>query len=163
MKYISVVIFFVLLEWTWCLATSPRNFTLDHFHQVEVGAEQDIKNFILRKYPSTSQINCPQLYSENIEAGTEMIVRFRCNAVGEIQKDQPNPATPSEDIVSQIFEGYLHLKSNDHFQTWSEIGGEIKAPKITFEKGIEVHPEADPEQDRSDSSENQEHQENDDE
>lgn len=136
MKYISVAILVLLLSWTWSLATSPRDFDLQQHKVVEASVEEDIRGFIQRKYPSTAEIFCDQLYTENIRTGTEMVVHFRCQATGD---------TAREDVANQIFEGFIQLRSEDQFESWVETGGEIRSPQIIFQKGIQVNAAGDSE------------------
>lgn len=132
MKYISVVILIALMSWTWSLSsTSAQGLSLQQHKQVEAGVEADIRNFIQRRYPNTSEIFCQQLYTEVVQPGAEMLARFRCQAVGPLEGNEE---------TEQVFEGFLRLQSNDGFQTWSEIGGEIRSPEIRFREGIRVTP-----------------------
>ena len=132
MKYISVVVLLVLMSWTWCLATSQDAFTLEQYKQVEAGVENDIRGFIMHKYPDTKEIVCTQLYTEAVTAGSEMIAHFRCEAA---------TALDSPDASAQTFEGQLRLKSKDGFKTWSEVGGEIISPDVTFINGTSIKAE----------------------
>jgi hypothetical protein len=165
MKYIATVITLILMIWTWSLATEQRAFSLEMHKQVEAGVEQDIRAFIQRKYPMTSDIYCVQLYTEVVSAGVELLAHFRCHASGPLETasaDQGPPdaseapeangatdaidaaksigakKTTANEAVEQIFEGYLKLKSDDGFQTWSETGGEIRAPEIRFQNGMRI-------------------------
>ena len=137
MKYIAVVLCLLFMSWTWSLATAEPAFRLQQYKQVETGVENDIRGFILRKYPDTKEIVCTQLYTEAVTEGVEMIAHFRCQA--------GSPPDAAE-VTEQIFEGYLRLKSNDNFQTWSETAGEIQSPEVRFLKGIQVTPEKSPAQ-----------------
>lgn len=132
MKYVSLALLVLLLGWTWSLATSPRDFSLQQYKLVEAGVEEDIRGFIQRKYPNTSNIYCQQLYTEKAQTEAEMTVHFRCQATG--------PSGDS-DTVEQTFEGHIRLKSDDGFKSWSETGGEISSPQVVFQKGIEVTPD----------------------
>jgi hypothetical protein len=132
MKYISVIIVLLLMAWTWSLATSEPAFGLQQYKQVELGVEQDVRAFIQKKYPQTTEIFCQQLYSEVVTPGSEMIAHFRCQAAG--------PAVAGADSTEQVFEGYLNLKSDNGFETWSETGGQIRSPEIRFLNGVKVTP-----------------------
>ncbi len=129
LKYISVVLMVLILIWTWSLATAERPFRLEQHKQVEAGVEEDIRAFIQRRYPQTSDIYCQQLYTEVVKPGQELIARFRCQAVGQAGTD---------DTTEQVFEGHLNLRSDDGFETWSETGGTISSPEIRFLKGVEI-------------------------
>jgi hypothetical protein len=129
MKYISLVIMLVLMSWTWCLATSERSFGLEEHKRVEAGVEDDIRGFIGRKFPQTSNINCQQLYTEEVESGVRMKAHFRCQATGPMNGGE---------VSNQTFEGILDLKSDDGFKTWSETGGDIHSPEISFVNGLHV-------------------------
>jgi hypothetical protein len=133
MKYISVVILVWLLSWTWCLATAERPLSMEQHKHVEAGVEQDVRNFIQKRYPAVSEVFCQQLYTEDVDPGLELIAHFRCQAVGE--KD-------TENASEQVFEGYLRLYSNDGFATWGETGGEINAKEISFLNGFKITPDA---------------------
>ena len=117
------------------MATSERPFTLEQYKQVESGVEQDIRSFILKKYPDTKEIICSQLYNEAVTPGIEMVAHFRCQAAS---------APEAEEVTQQTFEGYLRLRSTDEFKTWSEVGGEINSPEVTFLKGIRITPDKAP-------------------
>jgi hypothetical protein len=144
MKYISLVIVLVMMAWTWCLANSPREFSLENHKRVEAGVEEDVQNFIRKRHPTTSEINCNQLYSEDVDSdaansspssvATDLIVHFRCEAQETVAADN----TSAQERVDQVFEGFLRLHSDDGFATWSETGGEINSPAVTFERGAEV-------------------------
>ena len=115
------------------MATSERPLSLEQHKHVEAGVEEDIRTFIQKRYPSTTDIFCQQLYTEDANEATELVARFRCQAVGQ---------TNSEDATEQVFEGFLRLHSDDGFQTWSEVGGEIDAKEINFLNGFKITPEA---------------------
>lgn len=129
MKYISVLILIIALSWTWCLSTAERAFSLEDYKRVEAGVEDDINAFIRRQFPTTQEIYCNKLYSEVVQPGEELNVHFRCRAKMTIKNG---------DMVEQSFAGLLHLKSDDEFMTWSEVGGEIASPSVRFEKGTEI-------------------------
>jgi len=129
MKYISVVILIALMSWTWSLATTERGFTLEEHMRVEEGVEKDIKAFIVGRYPQTTDIYCQELYTEPITAETEMVVHFRCKSEGKAAGDE---------TITQVFEGQIQLRSNDQFKTWSEVGGQIRAPEIEYSRGVQV-------------------------
>jgi hypothetical protein len=130
MKYISVVILFVLMGWTWSMATTDRPFKLEQHKQVEAGVEQDVRAFIQKKFTTVKEIHCSQLFTEVVDPGKELIARFRCQAAGDV----------GNDVAEQVFEGFLKLKSEDGFQSWNETGGEIRSPEISFRNGIHISP-----------------------
>ena len=127
MKYIPLVILLICLDWTWCLATGDRALKLEEHKRVEAGVEQDIRGFINRRFPGTNEVYCSQLYP-----GTDLIAHFRCQAVGNLDKD---------DAAEQVFEGHLNLRSVDGFMTWAETGGEIAAREVNFLNGFKITPE----------------------
>lgn len=131
MKYLSTLILVVLLGWTWCLANNERPMTLEQHKHVEAGVEEDVRALIQRRYPNTTDIYCPQLYTELMNSGTELIAHFRC---------QVSTGKNTDDSTEQTFEGELRLKSEDGFNTWSETGGEIRAKEIRFLNGVKVSP-----------------------
>jgi hypothetical protein len=138
MKYISVAILIGLLSWTWCLATTERPLTLAQHKHVETGVEDDVRALIQRRYPSTTEIYCPQLYTEVAGSGQELIAHFRCLVRGTADASDATDATG--DSTEQTFEGMLRLKSDDGFETWWEVGGEIRAKEIRFLNGIKISP-----------------------
>lgn len=129
MKYISVVLLVICLGWTWSLATAESTMDLNRYRHVESGVEEDVRAFIARRHPNTTEIFCPQLYTEDPGNGFELIARFRCHALSGQKKVNE---------VRQEFEGYLRLRSDDGFETWAETGGEINSKDINFIDGIEV-------------------------
>jgi hypothetical protein len=129
MKYISLVIVLALMIWSWSLATAEPSFTADQTRRVEEGVENDIHEFIKRKYPQTTDIYCQQLYTETVKANEQMNVRFRCSTEGGASNGEK---------VQQSFEGVLRLSSKDGFETWDEVGGEIRVPDIVFENGSKI-------------------------
>lgn len=129
MKYLSLVLLMGLMIWSWSLATAQPTFTLEQHKRVEAGVEEDVRGFILRKYPNTSDIYCQQLYTEVMKPNEEMIAHFRCKTEGE---------TTSEQKVQQIFQGFIYLKSKNGFQTWEEVGGEIVSPGIQFASDMRI-------------------------
>lgn len=129
MKYLSLVILLGLMIWSWNLATAQQSFTLEQHKQVEAGVEDDVRGFIVRKYPETSDIYCQQLYTEVVKPNEEMIARFRCRAEG---------AASGGEKVQQTFEGFIRLGSNDGFQSWNELGGEIRSPEVVFQNGSRI-------------------------
>jgi hypothetical protein len=131
MKYISTLILILLLAWSWAVTHCERPLRLEQYKRIEGGVEDDIRNFVMQRYPSTTDLYCPQLYTEIVSPGAEMIAHFRCQVTG---------ATGTDDASEQIFEGFLRLKSDDGFETWSSAGGEISAKEIRFLKGIQVTP-----------------------
>lgn len=130
MKYLSVLLVLVLMVWSWSLATAKSNFTLEQHKRVEAGVEEDVRGFILRKYPKTSDIYCQQLYTEVVKANEEMIAHFRCKTQGE---------TTTSQVVQQTFQGFIYLKSQNNFQTWEEVGGEIVSPGIQFATEMRIN------------------------
>jgi hypothetical protein len=129
MKYISLVLILGLMIWSWSLASAQPSFSMEQTKRVEDGVESDIHEFIQRKYPETTDIYCQQLYTETVKPGEEMNVRFRCSTQG---------GAADGDKVAQSFEGFLHLGSNDDFETWQELGGEIRSSDIAFENGSRI-------------------------
>lgn len=129
MKYISVIILIVLLAWTWQLATAERAFSLDQHKRVETGVEADIRAFIMQKYPQTTDLYCQELYTEVVKPEVEMLAHFRCRTEGK---------AAGNEVISQVFEGRLHLKSDDGFQDWTVTGGEITSPELSFQNGVRI-------------------------
>lgn len=129
MKYISVAILILFMAWTWSLATTERAFSLEQHKRVESGVEKDIRAFIMRKYPQTTDLYCQELYTEVVEPSVEMLAHFRCRTEG---------AVDANETVTQTFEGDLRLRSIDNFQTWTEVGGNIRAPEVAFSQGTHV-------------------------
>jgi hypothetical protein len=147
MKYISTVIAVILMAWTWSLATTERPFKLEQHKKVEAGVEQDIRAFIRRKFPNTPnletaaaegdtastadpvEIYCNRLYTEIVTPETELIAHFRCSSSGAIGQNE---------AVEQVFEGFIQLRSDDKFETWREVGGNIRAPEVRFQNGIRI-------------------------
>ena len=144
MKYISAFIVLFLMAWTWNLATAERQIKLEEHRRVETGVEQDIRAFIMRKFPSTRELFCNRLYTEVVRAGTDMIAHFRCNALSgpaaPASTAAPSAKANETDDLEQIFEGFLRLHSEDAFNTWGELGGEIHAAEVNFLKGISISP-----------------------
>lgn len=132
MKYIASLILIALLGWTWCLANNDRLLTLEQHKRVEAGVEQDIRGLIQRRYPNLTDLYCPQLYTEMVSIGSELIAHFRC----KVTTDGGNASEAAE----QVFEGELRLKSNDGFNTWWEVGGEVRGKEIRFLEGTKVTP-----------------------
>jgi hypothetical protein len=129
MKYISVVILIALMAWTWSLATAEPAFSLEQSKRVEAGVEKDIREFILRKHPETTDLYCQEMYTEPVQAGVEMIAHFKCRTDGRVGADE---------TVTQTFQGEIRLRSDDGFATWSEVGGNIRAPEVVFNNGLRV-------------------------
>lgn len=129
MKYISLIIVLVLMIWTWSLATNERAFPLEAHKIVESKVEADIREFIQKRYPSTSDIYCQRLYTENVKSAVELIVHFRCTTEGALAQGEK---------IQQIFEGHIRLVSNDGFVSWNEVGGEIRTPELSFQNGTRV-------------------------
>ena len=129
MKYISVVILIVLMSWTWQMATTERAFSLDQHKRVETGVEADIRAFIISKYPQTTELYCQELYTEVVKADTDILAHFRCRSEGK---------SGSEEVISQTFEGQLKLQSDNGFNNWKVIGGEIRSPELAFQNGLRV-------------------------
>lgn len=107
--------------------------TLEEHRRVEAIVEEDVRGFILKRFPDTNEIFCDSLYTEVVRPGTDLIAHFRCQAIGPSGEDQ----------TEQVFEGFLNLKSQDGFETWAETGGEIKAREVHFLRGIRITPEGD--------------------
>ena len=142
MKYISVVLLIVLMSWTWCMATSDRPFSLENHKRVEAGVEEDIRAFIKRRFPDTTDIFCQQLYTEDVVPGVDMVAHFRCQNIAQgTVADGATDDFDDSDLAEQVFEGHIKLHSNDNFATWAETGGEIVAKETTFLNGIKVTPE----------------------
>lgn len=129
MKYISLVVVLALMIWSWSLATAEPSFTAEQTRRVEDGVESDIHAFIQRKFPQTTDIYCQQLYTEPVKANEQMNVRFRCSTEG---------GAANGEKVQQSFEGLLRLQSKDGFESWDEVGGEIRVPDIVFENGSRI-------------------------
>jgi hypothetical protein len=129
MKYISLVVVLALMIWSWSLATAEPSFTADQTRRVEEGVENDIHAFIQRKFPQTTDIYCQQLYTETVKANEQMNGRFRCSTEGGASNNEK---------IQQTFEGVLRLASKDGFETWDEVGGEIRVPDIVFENGSKI-------------------------
>lgn len=145
MKYVSLLAMLGLMIWSYCLATTPPSFSLEQHRRVEDGVENDIHAFIVRKYPKTTDIYCQQLYTETIKTGEEMNVNFKCSTEG---------GASDGETVTQVFEGNLRLASKDGFESWDEVGGEIRSPEVLFQNGSHIsakpgvvtgEPEAEPE------------------
>ena len=132
MKYISVVVVLILMSWTWCLATGNRPMRLEEHRRVEAGVEEDVREFIKKRYADANEIFCNRLYTEVTQPGTDLIAHFRCQAISAAGEEQ----------TEQVFEGFLRLKSQDGFQTWAETGGEINAREVNFLHGVKITPQA---------------------
>jgi hypothetical protein len=130
MKYLSLLLLLGLMVWSWSMATAKPSFTLEQHKRVEAGVEEDVRGFILRKYPNTSDIYCQQLYTEVMKPNEEMIAHFRCRTEGE---------TTTAQKVQQTFQGFIYLKSQNNFQTWEEVGGEITSPGIQFATEMRIN------------------------
>jgi hypothetical protein len=113
------------------MATSDRPLKLEQHRAVETEVEDDIRNFITRRYPDTQEVFCQQFYTEVTDNENEMITRFRCLA---------SSADTADEVTQQTFEGFIRLRSDDGFETWSEVGGEIRTPQIRFLRGIVITP-----------------------
>ncbi len=133
MKYVSLIVILGLMIWSWSLATAEPSFSLEEHKRVEAGVENDIRAFIARKYPQTTDIYCQQLYTETLKTGEEMNVNFRCGTEG---------GAANNEKVEQVFEGTLHIASKDGFQTWDELGGEIRSPEVYFQNGSHISAKA---------------------
>jgi hypothetical protein len=131
MKYAGTLLVLIIMAWTWSMATSDRPLRLEQHRSVEMGVEEDIRNFIIRRQPDTQDVFCQQFYTEMTDVENEMITRFRCLAAS---------ADEAEEVTQQTFEGYIRLKSDDDFATWSEVGGEIRSPQIRFLRGVVITP-----------------------
>jgi hypothetical protein len=129
MKYISLVVVLALMIWSWSLATAEPSFTAEQTRRVEDGVESDIHAFIQRKFPQTTDIYCQQFYTETVKANEQMNVHFRCSTEG---------GAANGEKIQQSFEGLLRLQSNDGFESWDEVGGEIRVPDIVFENGSRI-------------------------
>lgn len=138
MKYLSLVLLMGLMIWSWSLATAQPSFTLEQHKRVEAGVEEDVRGFIVRKYPNTSDIYCQQLYTEVIKPNEEMIAHFRCKTEGETTGETSNGKVEAQK-VQQIFQGFIYLKSKNGFQTWEEVGGEIVSPGIQFASDMRIN------------------------
>ena len=134
MKYISLVVVLALMIWSWSFATAEPAFSQDQTRRVEEGVENDIHAFIQRKFPQTTDIYCQQLYTETVKVNEEMNVHFRCSTEG---------GAADGEKVQQSFEGTLKLATKDGFQTWDEVGGNIRVPDIIFENGSKISAKAD--------------------
>lgn len=129
MKYISLILLIGLMIWSWSLATAQQSFTLENHQQVEARVEEDVRGFIIRKYPNTSDIYCQQLYTEVVKPNEAMTVHFRCRTEGSGNEGEK---------IQQTFEGHISIASTDGFQSWNETGGEIRSPEVLFQNGSRI-------------------------
>lgn len=133
MKYITTIILLMLLCWTWNLGTSASGLSLEQHKKVEMGIESDIRAFIQQRYPSATDLYCPQLYTEVTQpASSDLKIHFRCLITLTTEKSE---------IAEQVFEGSLLLRSSDGFETWTAAGGDVRDSEVRFINGSIVSPE----------------------
>lgn len=67
MKFVSLIIFFLLLNWTWSLANSPRTLNQD----VHLGIQQDLKSlitdYIQQNLPNSQNLRFEKFWTEKLK------------------------------------------------------------------------------------------------
>lgn len=131
MKYLSLVIILALMSWTWCLATTPRDFSLEMYQAAEVEFENAIRAHIKERRPDAKNVIFHQLYTEAVKPNGEIRARFRY----EIEA-----TTSGGEITEELIEGTATRHSEDEGKTWSWRIEEATAPSVRFREGLKVSP-----------------------
>lgn len=134
MKFISLIILFALLNWTWGLTTSTR--TLDQ--NVHVNIQEDVKNlitdYIRENLPNSQNLRFERLWTEKMK-DSQIKASF-------IYSFEDENATIGAARVS--IEGYalLNRKADeaDQTQVWSLDDLYIMNNHVEFKDGIRVSP-----------------------
>jgi hypothetical protein len=135
MKYISTVILFILLSWTWSLATTPRDYSLELYNSIEAEFENAIRAYIKEHRPDANSVIFRQLYTEAASTNGSIRAHFRY----EIEA----PAGGGES-TSETLEGIALRHSPDEGKTWVWNIEEVIAPSIRFHEGIKITPSKEP-------------------
>jgi hypothetical protein len=133
MKYLSLVIILALMSWTWCLATTPRDFSLENYQVIEMEFEKAIREHIKARRPDAKNIIFHQLYTEKAQPNGDVRARFRY----EIDANASGGESTEE-----IIEGVAVRHSEDEGATWSWRIEEAKSPSVRFREGIKVTPKS---------------------
>jgi hypothetical protein len=130
MKYLSVVIFIALMSWTWCLATTPSDTSLETLTAVEAEFAEALREQIQLRRPDAREIFFQKLYTEGVQPNGEIRAHFRY---------QIN-ATKEGESTEEIIEGTATRRFDEETKTWAWHIDEVSAPSVRFREGTKVSP-----------------------
>ena len=135
MKYISVLIFVLLMVWTWSVSQRPSTVELREHKQVEANLEEFIRNAIVKQLPNVKDIIFRQLFTETVTPGQELNAFFRYDLIAP---------TRGGDTTSQLIDGSVNLKSTDNGQNWVIANHQVTKQILTFDQGSRISVKAVP-------------------
>ena len=129
MKYISVLIFVLLMAVTWSLSQTGATGNLQQHKQVEASFEEFIRTSVEKQIPNVKDIIFRQLFTETVHPGQEIKAFFRYDVIAPTQ---------AGDTTAQTVEGSVVLKSQDQGQNWTIVSEKVSSPTLRFQEGAHI-------------------------
>ena len=138
MKYFSVLVFAVLLAWTWNMIHHEPAISFETHAGIQEKLAQLIQQSILRKKPDASHIHIQRIWTEP-EAPTKVIAHF----LYSFQEPDLNGKTLTNQIQGQ---GILERQPDDNsgLERWSLTQIKTTGDSVIFEEGLVVTPGEEP-------------------
>lgn len=133
MKFISLILFFVLLNWTWGLANTPR--TLNQ--EVHLGIQQDLKDLIT-EYIQTNLPNSQNLRFEKF--WTEKLKDDQVRASFLYSFEDENATLGAARVGIEGFAILNRKENEDQTQIWSMDELSILNNRVEFKEALRLTP-----------------------
>jgi hypothetical protein len=138
MKYLSVLVFAILLAWTWNMIHREATISFETHAGIQEKLAQLIQQTILSKKPEASDIRIHKIWTEP-ETATKVLAHF----IYSFQE----PDTNGKSLTNQIQgEGVLEKQPDDGsgLDRWSLTQVKATSDAVTFEEGLIVTPGEEP-------------------
>jgi hypothetical protein len=134
MKFISLILIFLLMQWTWGLATSSRTLSQD----VHLGIQEDLKglitDYIQENLPNSKNLKFERFWTERVKDS-----QIRASFVYSFEDET---AGGEEARVGIEGEALLNRKADgpDATQVWSLDEITVLNNRVEFKDGIKISP-----------------------
>lgn len=138
MKYLSLIIFVVLLAWTWNLIHREPVISFETHAGIQEKLAQLIQQTVLTKKPEATDIRIQKIWTE--PQGEDKV---QAHFIYSFQEPDTNGKTLTNQITA---DGILEKQKDDGsgLERWSLTKVQTTNDAVTFEEGLYVTPGEDP-------------------